>query len=81
MKSLSRRALPIFVTLLVSAMGQNKPRWRPLPSYDVNMKTGPNVGTKLPDFRAQDQTGTWRTLSALLGPKGLMLVIIRSADW
>jgi peroxiredoxin len=45
------------------------------------MKTGPNVGTKLPDFRAQDQTGAWRTLSALLGPKGLMLVIIRSADW
>jgi hypothetical protein len=74
-------ALLLIGTLFLSVSGQEKPRWRPLPSFDVDMKTGPDVGTKLPDFRAQDQTGRWRTLSDLTGAKGLMLVIIRSADW
>lgn len=61
--------------------GQEKPRWRPLPWFDVNMKTGVHVGDPFPAIRAQDQSGQWRTLADLTGPGGLMLVIIRSADW
>jgi hypothetical protein len=42
---------------------------------------GPKVGESVPDFELPDQRGTPRKLSALLGPKGAMLVFYRSADW
>ena len=42
---------------------------------------GPKVGEVAPDFEAPDQHGVPRRLSALLGPKGAMLVFYRSADW
>jgi hypothetical protein len=42
---------------------------------------GPAVGTRVPDFRLADQTGAMRDLDSLAGPKGLMLVFYRSADW
>ena len=50
----------------------------PLP--DVQ-KLGPQVGTRVPDFTLLDQTRQSRTLKSLMGPKGLMLVFFRSADW
>ena len=42
---------------------------------------GPQVGTRVPDFTLADQRGRPRTLASLMGPKGLMLVFVRSADW
>ena len=45
------------------------------------MKTGPSVGTQLPDFTLSDQDNRSHSLSSLLGPKGAVLVIYRSADW
>lgn len=50
----------------------------PLP--DVQ-KLGPQVGDRVPDFTLTDQRGSSHTLSSLMGPKGLMLVFFRSADW
>jgi len=47
-----------------------------------NIQTmGPQVGTRVPDFTLADQHGQPRTLRSLMGPKGLMLVFYRSADW
>ncbi len=45
------------------------------------IRTGPEVGAKMPDFQAVDQDGQAHTLTSLLGPKGAMLVVYRSADW
>ena len=42
---------------------------------------GPQVGARVPAFTLRDQQGTARTLASLMGPKGLMLVFFRSADW
>ena len=42
---------------------------------------GPPVGATVPGFEATDQNGKARTLESLMGPKGLMLVFYRSADW
>ena len=42
---------------------------------------GPQVGEKVPDFSLPDQHGQTRTLASLMGPKGLVLVFNRSADW
>jgi len=44
-------------------------------------KTGPEVGQKIPSFEVRDQFGKVQTLETLRGPKGLVLLFIRSADW
>jgi hypothetical protein len=47
----------------------------------LTIKTGPDVGEKVPAFSAQDQDGHPATLQSIVGPKGAMLVFFRSADW
>jgi hypothetical protein len=42
---------------------------------------GPRIGDEAPEFSAIDQDGRERTLASLMGPKGLLLVFFRSADW
>jgi len=44
-------------------------------------KLGPQVGERVPDFNLQDQNGKTWTLPSIMGPKGAMLVFVRSADW
>jgi peroxiredoxin len=53
----------------------------PQPTLPDVQKLGPQVGTRVPDFTLLDQQGQSRTLASLTGPKGLMLVFYRSADW
>ena len=45
------------------------------------VKTGPDVGARVPDFTLPDQSGNMQTLASIAGPKGAMLVFFRSADW
>jgi len=61
--------------------------WSPIAStqtpgaaLDV-MRLGPRVGGTIPDFRLRDQHGKEWTRDSLMGPRGLMLVFSRSADW
>jgi hypothetical protein len=42
---------------------------------------GPAVGAHVPAFQLPDQNGQRHDLASLYGPKGLMLVFFRSADW
>jgi hypothetical protein len=44
-------------------------------------QTGPEIGTKVPQFTLPDQSGRMRSLPDLSGPNGLLLVFSRSADW
>lgn len=53
----------------------------PQPVLPDVQKLGPQVGARVPDFTLLDQKGEQRTLASLMGPKGLMLVFFRSADW
>ena len=53
----------------------------PQPALPDVQKLGPQVGSRVPDFTLLDQKGQSRTLASLMGPKGLMLVFFRSADW
>ena len=53
----------------------------PQPVLPDVQKLGPQIGTRVPDFTLLDQKGQPRTLTSLIGPKGLMLVFFRSADW
>jgi hypothetical protein len=45
------------------------------------IRTGPEIGEKVPDFTLPDQSDRVRSLSDLTGPEGLLLVFSRSADW
>jgi hypothetical protein len=46
-----------------------------------NVTSGVRVGQRAPDFALRDQNGGVRSLHDLAGPKGLLLVFVRSADW
>ncbi len=78
-----RRGLTIaFVAALGILPGaEQRPRLRPVPKLDENVKTGPEIGAKIPDFAAVDQNGRRQTFATLRGPKGLVLLFFRSADW
>jgi hypothetical protein len=42
---------------------------------------GPQVRNRVPDFSLPDQSGRTQTLRSIMGPRGAMLVFLRSADW
>ena len=42
---------------------------------------GPQVGEQVPDFNLVDQAGRMRDLASIMGPRGAMVVFLRSADW
>ena len=42
---------------------------------------GPPVGSAAPSILAEDQSGAARSLDSLAGANGLLLVLVRSADW
>jgi hypothetical protein len=44
-------------------------------------RLGPQVGERVPDFSLPDQTGRLRNLKSIMGPRGAMVVFLRSADW
>ncbi len=61
---------------MLEPMAQERARER----IDVS-KLGPQVGERVPDFSLPDQTGRSRNLQSIMGPRGAMLVFVRSADW
>jgi hypothetical protein len=48
---------------------------------NANLKTGPEIGQKIPGFSALDQTGRVRNFDSLKGTNGLILFFNRSVDW
>ncbi len=46
-----------------------------------NVTSGIAIGQHAPDLSLPDQSGRARSLHDLSGPKGLLLVFVRSADW
>lgn len=49
---------------------------------EINVsELGPQVGEIVPDFRLPDQNGDYWTRESIMGPRGAMLVFVRSADW
>ena len=70
--------LTLVAALTVPAAGQS-----PAPSSTrIDVSTlGPQVGERVPDFSLPDQNGKTQTLRSIMGPKGTVLVFVRSADW
>ena len=72
---LSASALAALVNLATAVGGAQQPA-----AVDTS-KLGPQVGATVPAFSGTDQFGKPQSLASLSGPKGLMLVFSRSADW
>ena len=53
----------------------------PAQAQGAGVKTGPSVGESIPSFGAVDHNGKTQTFASLRGPKGLVLLFHRSADW
>ena len=54
---------------------------KPVNATNDRYTTGPGPGERIPDFALPDHKGVIRSLANLSGPKGLLLVFHRSADW
>ena len=67
------------LALLMAPLGQTTAAQQ-REKVDVS-KLGPQVGQPVPAFSLKDQTGKVQTLQSIMGPKGAMLVFLRSADW
>ena len=70
----------IFAPLLWGQSGQGGGQREPRAEAEC-IPTGPAIGEKVPFFRAPDQHGEMQDFNSILGPKGAMIVIFRSADW
>lgn len=64
-RSISRAWVVLGATLAVSAA----------------IRTGPEVGARIPEFSLADQNGMKRDLASIAGVNGAMIVFYRSADW
>ena len=71
--------LGILATLVLT-MAQSPAAPASAPGVDP-ATLGPAIGQPLPRFEVPDQEGERRDFASLRGPKGLVLVFFRSADW
>lgn len=76
----NRFLLPCALAALMSVTAIGGGAQQPAPAVDTS-KLGPQVGAMVPPVSGIDQFGKAQTLASLSGPKGLMLVFSRSADW
>jgi hypothetical protein len=78
------RTLPgvIVATAVLLGVGPQAQQSTTSMSQKVDVsRLGPQVGERVPDFSLRDQNGRMQTLQSIMGPKGAMLVFVRSADW
>ena len=61
----------VFATLPTRAADRDQPV----------LNTGPEVGDLIPPFEVADSNGKLQTFETLRGPRGLLLLFTRSADW
>ena len=80
MRLSTRQASRLALGLLAALSAQTAAMAQSAPRIDVS-KLGPQVGERVPDFSLKDQNGKPWTLQSIMGPKGVMLVFCRSADW
>lgn len=77
---MTRRSFSFLGALVVLGLAVAPSEGVAQPPVDTST-LGPQVGATVPAFSGVDQFGRTQDLATLSGPKGLMLVFNRSADW
>ena len=73
--------LAVALGVVSVSAADDRPRLRPLPAESRNARTGPLVGSHIPGLDVTDSNGQRQNFETLRGPKGLVLLFARSADW
>ena len=82
--SITRFCISLLLTVAIVAMeriplgGQLGPGSPPPVPLELR---GLALGERIPPLDLVDQSGRQQTLRTLTGPKGLVLLFVRSADW
>ena len=77
---MSRKLMVVVMATLI--IGLTWVVFAPTPRTRTDVSTlGPQVGERVPDFSLPDQNGRIWTRQSIMGPRGAMLVFVRSADW
>ena len=77
---MSRKLMVVVMATLI--IGLTWVVFAPTPRTRIDVSAlGPQVGEQVPDFSLPDQNGTIWTRQSIMGPRGAMLVFVRSADW
>jgi hypothetical protein len=78
-----RYASPGFALVMLGSLLIQAPALaQPAPGQKIDVqKLGPQASERVPDFSLPDQNGKIWTQQSIMGPKGAMLVFVRSADW
>jgi hypothetical protein len=74
----------IFYVLFLLLAGETafgKSHFDHVPMLSRGMKTGPEIGSKIPEFSLPDQNGRMVDFNTVAGPKGALILFYRSADW
>jgi hypothetical protein len=84
-RSVERLACALVVILLLIVprllLAQSSEHQQTSKAEKSAFATGPEVGQKIPYFHALDQSGKLQDFNSVRGPKGAMIVFLRSADW
>ncbi|MBZ5561491.1 MAG: hypothetical protein LAP13_03630 [Acidobacteriia bacterium] len=77
-----RRSKPLLTLAALLAIMPGNIAWGKEASWLLDASSiGISVGAKAPAFELRDQVHRMRKPASLMGPRGLVLVFIRSADW
>ncbi len=71
----------IVLLLLIKGTASGQVHFDNIPKGDAGMKTGPEIGSKIPEFLLPDQNGKNHDFNSISGPKGALILFYRSADW
>ena len=84
MNFLTEKYLMIYMLLLfssASSFSQDSKNNRYPIDAELGFSTGPAIGEKVPEFSLPNQFGKIKSLKDLVGEKGAVLNMYRSADW
>src|SRR5437879_2072453 len=76
-----RTGIVLALAASLAHAADDRPRLHPLSPESRNAKSGPPVGAHIPAFDLIDSAGQHQTFETLRGPKALVLLFARSADW
>jgi len=82
MKSITFNPWKVAVTAVTAVLLAGTATAQDLEPSQIDVaELGPQVGEIVPDFSLPDQNGEIWTRESIMGPRGAMLVFVRSADW
>jgi hypothetical protein len=79
-RAASLAAIVLSAALMTPSCAQGQEEEKSPPPVPVEQR-GPRIGEPIPEFTLRDQFDREQSPQSLMGPKGFVLLFVRSADW